>query len=208
MRLSDSLIHSHEGDASEPCGIPESDDLGGSARGLKSGYGQSKYVAERLTMLAAQRGLKAAIVRPGYVVGDSQSAVTNTDDFVWRLVKGCTQLGLVPDMHNTINMVPVDHVARITSLAALAAANASPEKKTGAKVYHVTAHPEIRFNGLLGSLAKYGWKVQKTEYVHWRTKLEQHVMGGGADNALFPLVSCSASPPPLLSFPLPSFSIL
>ena len=45
-------------------------------------------------------------------------AVTNTDDFLWRLVKGCIQLGLVPDINNTVNMVPVDHVARCCALAA------------------------------------------------------------------------------------------
>ena len=45
--------------------------------------------------------------------------VTNTDDFIWRMVKGCIQLGLVPDINNTVNMVPVDHVSRSTALAAL-----------------------------------------------------------------------------------------
>ena len=174
-------------------GVPEADNLMGSAKGLKTGYGQSKWVGEKITMLAASRGLRAAIVRPGYVVGDSKSAVTNTDDFLFRLVKGCAQLGLVPDMHNTVNMVPVDHVARITVLASLQAlqGDGEPHPATSAPVYHVTGHPSIRFSDLLQGLARYGWDVKTTDYVQWRAKLEEHVLKGEADNALFPLVSTS-----------------
>ncbi len=180
-------------------GVPESDDLMGSAKGLGTGYGQSKWVAEKVTMRAAARGLRAAIVRPGYVLGDSKSAVTNTDDFLLRLVKGCAQLGLVPDMHNAVNMTPVDHVARITSLAALQTLTGigEPHPTTFATVYHVTGHPTAGFNDLLRPLARYGWNVKTTDYVHWRGALEEHVLESGAkgeaDNALYPLVSLASS---------------
>lgn len=162
-------------------GVPESNSLDGSLVGLGSGYGQSKWVAERVLMEASRRGLRVSIVRPSYVLGDSTSAVTNTDDFVWRLVKGCIQLGLVPDIHNTINLSPVDHVARISSLSLLRADDPS------LKVFQVTARPNVRFNEFLSALPKYGYKVQQVEYLIWRTKLEQHVMEVG-DNALFPLL--------------------
>lgn len=195
VRLSDNISQRNQPVAGQRplAGVPETDDLEGSRTGLHSGYGQSKWVAERLTMLAASQGLRASIVRPGYVVGDSATAVTNTDDFLWRLVKGCQQLGLVPDMHNTVNMVPVDHVARITSLAAIAAASQAPAPVTHATVYHVTAHPIIRFNDMLLGLARYGWNVKQTEYVQWRASLERHVLessaGGSTEgNALFPLL--------------------
>ena len=55
-------------------GIPEDDDLEGARTDLKVGYGQSKWVAEKLLMEAANRGLSVNIVRPGYVVGDSETA--------------------------------------------------------------------------------------------------------------------------------------
>ncbi|EJT99336.1 alpha-aminoadipate reductase Lys1p [Dacryopinax primogenitus] len=175
VRLSDSLS---DGDRT---GVPESDDIEGARTGLKTGYGQSKWVAEKLLMEAGKRGLRGHIVRPGYVVGHSTSAVTNTDDFVWRLVKGCIQLGLVPDIHNTINMVPVDHVARITALSAIdVPTNTFP-------VLHVAAQPAVRFNDLLLGLYHYGYKVQQIEYLVWRRKLEEHVLEV-QDNALFPLL--------------------
>lgn len=108
--------------------------------------------------------------------------VTNTDDFVWRLVKGCVQLGLVPDMNNTINMVPVDHVALCTSLAAV-----SPLPNAALSVLHITAQPLPTFNGVLSCLKRFGFSTEPCDYVLWRRKLEQHVMEV-QDNALFPLL--------------------
>ena len=110
-------------------------------------------------------------------------AVTNTDDFIWRLVKGCVQLGLVPDINNTVNLCPVDHVALLAALSVTSAIDSA----TPFKIAHVTGHPSLRYNGLLGALTTYGYKVSQIEYIHWRTRLEQHVLET-QDNALFPLL--------------------
>ncbi|KAG8927926.1 large subunit of alpha-aminoadipate reductase [Tulasnella sp. 418] len=174
--LSDSLANTKDE------GVPEADDLEGARSGLKTGYGQTKWVSEKVLMEVAKRGLTIGIIRPGYIVGDTASAVTNTDDFIWRLVKGCIQLGKVPDINNTINMVPVDRVARCVTLASL-----EVPSQASARVYHITARPQIRFNDLLSSLSRYGYEVERCEYLIWRTKLEQHVMEV-QDNALFPLL--------------------
>jgi L-aminoadipate-semialdehyde dehydrogenase len=108
--------------------------------------------------------------------------VTNTDDFLWRLVKGCVQLGLVPDINNPINMVPVDHVARCTALATI-----SPLPHADLSVLHITANPLPTFNDMLSSLILYGFPTETCDYLVWRSKLEQHVMEV-QDNALFPLL--------------------
>ncbi len=55
-------------------GVPENDDLEGARSELRVGYGQSKWVSEKLIMEAGRRGLHAHIVRPGYVLGHSQTA--------------------------------------------------------------------------------------------------------------------------------------
>lgn len=107
--------------------------------------------------------------------------MTNTDDFLWRLVKGCIQLGHIPEINNTINMVPVDHVARVTAVSAFQ----SPLEPL--RVHHITARPLPRYNSFLSALAKYGYNIQSTEYLPWRTLLEQHVLKS-QDNALFPLL--------------------
>ncbi|KAI0251949.1 alpha-aminoadipate reductase Lys1p [Lactifluus subvellereus] len=175
VRLSESL--SREGG-----GVSEDDPLEGSRTGLKTGYGQSKWVSEKLLFEAGKRGLCGYIIRPGYVVGDAETAVTNTDDFIWRLVKGCIQLGLVPDIDNTINMVPVNHVAFCITLAAV-----SPHQGAGMTALHVRARPLPTYNAIFSSLSRYGFATERCEYLIWRRKLEQHVMEV-QDNALFPLL--------------------
>lgn len=70
VALSDSLA----GRPVEERGIPESDDLEGARHTLKTGYGQTKWVSEKLLFEAGRRGLRGYIIRPGYVVGESTSA--------------------------------------------------------------------------------------------------------------------------------------
>jgi len=79
-------------------------------------------------------------------------------------------------------MVPVDHVARCTALAAVAPLSDAP-----LSVLHITANPRPTFNGMLSALIQYGFSTKPCEYLVWRRKLEQHVMEV-QDNALFPLL--------------------
>lgn len=53
-------------------GISESDRMDGSRQGLGTGYGQSKWVSERLMEEAGSRGLVGSIIRAGYVLGDPE----------------------------------------------------------------------------------------------------------------------------------------
>ena len=99
------------------------------------------------------------------------------------MVKGCLQLGLIPDINNTVNLSPVDHVALLAAFSVTSPVNST----SPFQIAHVTGHPSIRFNELLGALDEYGYNVRRVEYVQWRTKLEQHV-NETQDNALFPLL--------------------
>ncbi|EGE04943.1 L-aminoadipate-semialdehyde dehydrogenase [Trichophyton equinum CBS 127.97] len=165
-------------------GINESDDLTGSTEGLGTGYGQSKWAGEFLVREAGRRGLRGAIVRPGYVTGDSTTGNTNTDDFLIRMIKGCIQLSSRPNIHNTINMVPVDHVARVV------VASAFHPPKPELSVAHVTSHPRLRFNQFLGTLQTYGYDVPQVDYVPWSSSLEQYVndaQNSVSQHALMPL---------------------
>ena len=149
-------------------GVLEADDLSGSSTGLGTGYGQSKWVAEYLVRAAGARGLRGTIVRPGYVTGDKTSGVTNTDDFLIRMAKGCVQLGCRPKIANTVNMVPVNHVAR----AVVASAFSPPETPLG--VTQVTSHPRLTFSQYLATLQTYGYEVPEVEYSAWSKRLQEY----------------------------------
>lgn len=176
VALSDKIL------ATGGAGVPESDDLSGSATGLGTGYGQSKWVGEYLVREAGKRGLTGCIVRPGYITGDSVTGVTNTDDFLIRMVKGCVQLGQMPDIHNTVNMVPVDHVARVVVACAV------KPPTSPLSVAQITSHPRLRMNDWLAMLSTYGYAVEKVDYIPWRMALESFVVERSRDNALYAIL--------------------
>jgi L-2-aminoadipate reductase len=166
--------------------ISEDDDMQGSRTGLGTGYGQTKWVSEQLVRAAGKRGLQGSVVRPGYILGDSETGVCNTDDFLIRMLKGCIQLSARPRIINTVNAVPVNHVARVVVAAAL-----NPLSR-GVHVVHVTGHPRLRMNEYLSLLEFYGFKVPEVSYDAWKDELERYVSAGGQEkdqeqHALMPL---------------------
>ncbi|KAI0879843.1 large subunit of L-aminoadipate-semialdehyde dehydrogenase [Annulohypoxylon maeteangense] len=166
--------------------VMEIDDMNGSRTGLGTGYGQTKWVSEQLVREAGRRGLKGSVVRPGYVLGDSQTGVCNVDDFLIRMLKGCIQLSARPRIINTVNAVPVNHVARVVVAAAL-----NP-LQDGVDVIHVTAHPRLRMSEYLSILEYYGYKAPEVSYDSWKDELEKFVSAGALEkdqeqHALMPL---------------------
>lgn len=147
-------------------------------------------VSEQLVREAGKRGLRGSVVRPGYILG-SRSGVSNTDDFLIRLCKACVQLGARPLIINTLNSLPVDHVAKVVIASAL---NALP----GANVVHATAHPRLRMNEFLSALSYYGYKVPEVDYDDWKTRLKEFVSAGPVEKdqeqiALLPLLNMATS---------------
>ncbi|KAK4116809.1 large subunit of L-aminoadipate-semialdehyde dehydrogenase [Canariomyces notabilis] len=166
--------------------VMEDDDMEGSRTGLGTGYGQTKWVSEQLVREAGRRGLLGSVVRPGYILGDSETGVCNVDDFLVRMLKGCIQLSSRPHIINTVNAVPVNHVARVVVAAAL---NPLPG---GVHVVHVTAHPRLRMNEYLSILEYYGYKAPEVSYEAWKEELEKFVSAGALEkdqeqHALMPL---------------------
>ena len=166
--------------------ISEEDDMEGSRTGLRTGYGQTKWVSEQLVREAGKRGLRGSVIRPGYILGDLETGICNTDDFLIRMLKGCIQLSARPRIVNTVNSVPVNHVARVVVAAAF---NPLPD---GVHVIHVTGHPRLRMNEYLSLLEFYGFRVPEVRYDAWKEELEKYVSAGGQEkdqeqHALMPL---------------------
>ena len=80
-------------------------------KGLQGGYPQSKWVAEKLMFLAAKRGIPVFIHRPGSISGDTLHGACPTHDLIFRLIKTCAELGMAPDVDDSMNMAPVDYVS-------------------------------------------------------------------------------------------------
>lgn len=85
VRLSDTIVNQGG------LGVPEDDNLEGARTGLQTGYGQTKWVSEKLLLEAGSRGLSGHILRPGYVVGDSESAGERLGTYVGDIVDTFSQ---------------------------------------------------------------------------------------------------------------------
>lgn len=94
-------------------------------------------------------------------------------------MKGCVQLSSRPNITNTINMVPVDHVARVVVAAAFSPA------KSNLGVCQVASHPRLTFNEFLGTLQLYGFDVPEVDYDTWRASLSNFVEGSREPHALY-----------------------
>ena len=79
---------------------------------LIGGYSQSRWVAERLLGAARDRGLPVNIYRPGLLSGDTVSGIASPEDFVWRLLKSCIELGAGPKTDFKVFLTPVDFAAK------------------------------------------------------------------------------------------------
>ncbi|BFZ58567.1 hypothetical protein PYCC9005_005631 [Savitreella phatthalungensis] len=100
-----------------------------------NGYSHAKYVAEQLTLRAYHRGIPAYIVRPGFILGSAATGVSNTDDFVWRLLKTSIEIGAQKtnkEQVSPLNAVFVDDFAKqVVLLAAGARTISSATPTTG-----------------------------------------------------------------------------
>lgn len=157
--------------------LPEADAADHCA-GHALGYSQSKWVAERLVTAAGVRGLPVTVYRAPFITGHSETGGWNTDDFICRLVQGIAALGAMPDLSASMDIVPVDYVAR--ALVRLAQQPALAGRR-----FHLCAGNEVPWPALAGWLGENGYAVQVEPYARWLTRLPAL---RGTTHALAPFV--------------------
>jgi thioester reductase-like protein len=143
------------------------------------GYSQSKWVAEKLVMLARDRGLPVSIYRPPFISGHSATGVWNTDDIICRLIKGCIQMGSIGDLDLVLDLSPVDYVSR-------AIVHLSQQQESLGNDFHLTNPMPIHWNDLFDFIRDLGYLVQRVAYQDWQIQLEDKARY--QDNILYPLL--------------------
>ncbi|KAG6872432.1 hypothetical protein C0995_009766 [Termitomyces sp. Mi166 len=89
--------------------VPESI-IEDSSVALGYGYGESKYVVERIL---GKSGLQATAVRVGQVCGGQPKGSWSTTEWVPMLVKSSVALGAFPNIDGTASWLPADSVADV-----------------------------------------------------------------------------------------------
>jgi thioester reductase-like protein len=138
-----------------------------SPTGLRSGYAQSKWVAERLVLAAGARGLPATIIRTARISGHSRTGATSSwPDLINRMIKACVLLGAYPRLDIEIGMIPVDFVTRAT-------VHIIRQPAALGRSFHLFNPQPLPWLGLIEQLIACGYALIELEYSQWRDRLKQ-----------------------------------
>jgi len=147
---------------------------------LGFGYAQSKRAAEDMVAGARAHGLPVCVYRPGLISGHSRTGIWNTDDLLCRLIKGCIQLGVAPELDIPLDMVPVDYVSR-------AIVRLSRSDGSLGKTFHLTNPRPLYWRNLLEWMRSFGYGLRLAPYEEWQRALSDFVRAT-SDSALAPLL--------------------
>ena len=130
------------------------------------GYSQSKWVAEKLLLSFSSLGLPLSIFRPGFIMGDSITGSSNTDDFMHSLIKGCIHSNSYPLLYSQRKeFVPVDYVSSVISFI-------SSSSSSSSLCFHIvppSSSPDLisTFN----SISLLGYNLSALDYSSWVNSL-------------------------------------
>ena len=153
---------------------------------LHGGYLQSKWVADKLMMVARSRGLPISIYRPGLITGHSETGAWNTDDVMSRMLKSWIELQGAPEFaHDETDMTPVDYVSK-------AIVHLSGRRDATGKTFHVANHRRVQLGALADWMRDFGYPLRHVPYDSWVTELLGRTTSrGDAVSSLVPLFSLS-----------------
>ncbi|HZO72430.1 MAG TPA: thioester reductase domain-containing protein, partial [Ktedonobacteraceae bacterium] len=135
---------------------------------MMTGYAQSKWNAEKLVQQALERGIPTCIYRPGRISGHTSTGVWNPDDYLCRIIRGCIQLGCVPDVEEYIDMTPVDYLSQ-------AIVHLSQHAAAPGKVFHLFNPAPATVAELVAYARSFGYQVERPPYNEWRARVQQAI---------------------------------
>jgi amino acid adenylation domain-containing protein/thioester reductase-like protein len=146
---------------------------------VDKGYTQTKWVAEKLMLTARSRGIPTCIYRPGMLTGQSQTGAAPTDDLIGRILKGIIQLGVAPDLNQSINLIPIDYASK-------AIVYLSRQQTSHGKAFHILNPHVLPWNQWIGELRNLGYPIELVSHAEWQAELckPNHAAG----NVLTPIL--------------------
>ncbi len=131
------------------------------AEARDDGYGQSKWVAEKLVWQAAERGLPVAVYRPGNISGHSTSGASNPSDFQGALIAESLRLSSAPRVDGwRMEMTPVDFVSH-------AICHLASEPDNLGQVFHLADPNPVPAERVFTWLEEMGYPLERLDYPRW-----------------------------------------
>ncbi|MFD1048197.1 SDR family oxidoreductase, partial [Kibdelosporangium lantanae] len=135
---------------------------------LGMGYPESKWVAEEVVRAAGAAGLPVVIHRPYEISGDTTGFVWNSGAALCELFRIITEMGLAPDLDLSLNLVPVDYVARSIVHLGL-------NRPAAGQTYHLVNPNEALLGDLVDRLRAHGKPIETIEYPAWTEAMLAHL---------------------------------
>ena len=130
------------------------------------GYGQSKWVAEKLVREAEGRGLPVNVYRPGNVSGHSETGASNPRDLLGAVMVESLRLGCAPEIEDwRMEMTPVDFVA-----GAMLHIASDPAAYGG--TYHLANPDSPPAEEIFDLLEEQGYPLERVPYDEWLQRID------------------------------------
>lgn len=159
---------------------------------VQLGYSQSKWVAEKMMENARSKGLPINIYRSGYIMGHSETGVSNTTDHIARYIAGCIEMGCAPILEECASLAPVDQLSRALCYVAF-------NTHTHGKTYHLCNPKFVTVNDIYQKIQNFGFPLELMSYAQWKERLKKVP----SHNPLYPLLSLHIHSAPNHSLTLP-----
>jgi thioester reductase-like protein len=158
--------------------ISEHESVDVSEHYVKLGYSQSKWVAEKMMENARTKGLPINIYRSAYIMGHSQTGVSNTTDHIARYIAGCIEMGCAPILTECASLTPVDQLSKALSYIAM-------NTKEQGQTYHLCNPKFITVSEIYQQIQDFGFPLELISYSEWKERLKKVPN----TNPLYPLLS-------------------
>ncbi|MCL1969954.1 MAG: thioester reductase domain-containing protein [Candidatus Bathyarchaeota archaeon] len=128
------------------------------------GYSETKWVAEKLVLEAAARGLRITLYRPGEIAPSIKENIWKLEDMISRTIVGCIQMSAAPDIDVHLPLTPVDYVSN-------AIIHISRQTKAIGKCFNLTNKKTTDFKTICHLTKKAGYTLDVLPYTAWTKKL-------------------------------------
>ncbi|MBP5155047.1 MAG: amino acid adenylation domain-containing protein, partial [Clostridia bacterium] len=124
---------------------------------ISNKYVNSKFMAEKAVIEAAERGLDAKIIRVGNLMGrqsDGEFQINNITNSFIRSLKAYKALGCFPvsSCDTTVDFSPIDEVAKAVILLSTAGAKLT--------VFHCANAHEVQMGDVIEAMNRYGFEIK------------------------------------------------
>jgi amino acid adenylation domain-containing protein/thioester reductase-like protein len=142
-------------------------DLDALAGARGDGYGQSKWVAEKLVWQAGERGLPVRVYRPGNISGHSVTGASNPRDTLGAILVESLRLGAAPRVEGwRMEMTPVDFVSE-------AICHIAGDPSSSGKAFHLANLDPPPAEEVFAWLEGIGYALNYLDYPEWAEALRK-----------------------------------